>query len=160
MTKYKKVKLNLYVLINRKALFLEHFSEIFSLESANTEVHMVVFDASRISVTVTDCFASKREVSTVCIKISYPRMDMFHFCPNLGTKLACVNMVLVGNSHDMVFCSSIGEFILNDKPVLSLPENHSFLGFEVTERTTVSSYHLFISEDFLIFVASTYFAHT
>ncbi len=149
----------LQILLHRKSLFLKHSSEIFSLEASNTEVHMIVFDTSSIPVTIIGCFTSKRKISLVTIKISYPCVDMFHLCPNLGTKLACVNMVFVGNSHDMVFCSSVGKFILDDKPVLSLPENHSFLSFEVTKWTTVSSYHFFISEDFLIFVASSYCAH-
>lgn len=60
----------------------------------------------------------------------------------------------------MVFCSGVGELVLNDKPMFSFPENHSFLCFEVTEWATLFADHFSVSEDFFVFVAGTYFVHS
>ncbi len=153
------MKLQSYFFLYRESLILEHVSDCVSIENSWTEMCMIVLNTSCIRFCRRDSLASKRKIFFAVIKIPYPSVNVLHLWPCSMIKFACMNMMLIGNCHDVLFCTSVGEFILHNHPTLSSPEHCCSIFFWFTKRTIFSTDKFSISENFFVLFASTDFGH-
>jgi len=127
-------RLEVKILLNRKSLELEHFSEKFPFYSTSNIVDMQMLDAST------------RERLTIHRKVIIISKILLHFFGD-NTELLELFPIQLSKKyfvgfwycHEMLIVARIGKLIVEDRPVFSFPKKKLPLSMKITKRASIIS---------------------